>query len=312
MKKKWIIGTRGSKLALRQTEIVLQKLQSLYPQYEFIIKTIKTTGDTIRNKPLHLIGGKGLFVKEIEEKLLSKEIDMAVHSVKDLPAELEKNLLLGAVLKREDPRDAFISLTYNRLAEVKDGSRIGTSSLRRKAQILHQNKNLQVVPIRGNIETRLKKLKTESLDGIILACAGIKRMGLEKYIKEIMPLNTMIPSCGQGAIGIEIRNEKDTLKLLAPVNNEHSFLEVAIERMLLAKIGGGCHLPLGIHTVITGNTVKLYISMGEDDGTLFIHKLYAGNINNIDALITKVYSKLKTRSGIRNKNASLGRGGIFK
>jgi hydroxymethylbilane synthase len=293
MKKKWIIGTRGSKLALRQTEIVLQKLQSLYPQYEFIIKTIKTTGDTVRNKPLHLIGGKGLFVKEIEEKLLNKEIDMAVHSVKDLPAELEMNLLLGAVLKREDPRDAFISLAYNRLAEVKDGSRIGTSSLRRKAQILHQNKNFQVVPIRGNIETRLKKLKTENLDGIILACAGIKRMGLEKYIKEIMPLNTMIPSCGQGAIGVEIRNEKDALKLLAPVNNEDSFLEVAIERMLLAKIGGGCHLPLGIHTVITGNTVKLYISMGEDDGTLFIHKLYAGNINNIDALITKVYSKLK-------------------
>jgi hydroxymethylbilane synthase len=293
MKKKWIIGTRGSKLALRQTEIVLQKLQSLYPRYEFIIKTIKTTGDTVRNKPLHLIGGKGLFVKEIEEKLLNKEIDMAVHSVKDLPAELEKNLLLGAVLKREDPRDAFISLAYNGLAEAKDGSRIGTSSLRRKAQILHQNKNLQVVPIRGNIETRLKKLKTESLDGIILACAGIKRMGLEKCIKEIMPLNTMIPSCGQGAIGVEIRNEKDALKLLAPVNNEDSFLEVAIERMLLAKIGGGCHLPLGIHTVITGNTVKLYISMGEDDGTLFIHKLYAGNINNIDALITKVYSKLK-------------------
>ena len=294
MKKKWIIGTRGSKLALRQTEIVLQKLQSLYPQYEFIIKTIKTTGDTIRNKPLHLIGGKGLFVKEIEEKLLNKEIDMAVHSVKDLPAELEKNLLLGAVLKREDPRDAFISLTYDRLAEVKDGSRIGTSSLRRKAQILHQNKTLQVVPIRGNIETRLKKLKTEGLDGIILACAGIKRMGLEKYIKEIMPLNTMIPSCGQGAIGIEIRNEKDALKLLAPINDEHSFFEVAIERTLLAKIGGGCHLPLGIHAVITGNTVKLYISMGEDDGTLFIHKLYAGNTNNIDALITKVFSKLKT------------------
>ena len=294
MKKKWIIGTRGSKLALRQTEIALQKLQSLYPQYEFIIKTIKTTGDTIRNKPLHLIGGKGLFVKEIEEKLLSKEIDMAVHSVKDLPAELEKHLLLGAVLKREDPRDAFISLTYDRLAEVKDGSTIGTSSLRRKAQILHQNNTLQVVPIRGNIETRLKKLKTEGLDGIILACAGVKRMGLEKYIKEIMPLNRMIPSCGQGAIGIEIRDEKDALKLLAPINDEHSFREVAIERTLLAKIGGGCHLPLGIHAVITGNTAKLYISMGEDDGTLFIHKLYAGNTNNIDALISKVFSKLKT------------------
>jgi len=293
MKKKWIIGTRSSKLALKQTQIAVQQLKSLYPQYEFVIKTIKTTGDTVRNKPLYLVGEKGLFVKEIEEQLLTKEIDMAVHSVKDLPSELERNLLLGAVLKREDPRDAFISLTYDRLAEVKDGSTIGTSSLRRKAQILHQNNTLQVVPIRGNIETRLKKLKTEGLDGIILACAGLKRMGLEKHIKEIMPLTSMIPSCGQGAIGIEIRNEKDALKLLAPINDEHSFFEVAIERMLLAKIGGGCHLPLGIHSVIAGNTAKLYISMGEDDGTLFIHKLYAGNTNNIEALITKVFSKLK-------------------
>lgn len=293
MKKKWIIGTRGSKLALKQTQIALQQLTSLYPQYEFIIKTIKTTGDTVRNKPLYLVGEKGLFIKEIEEQLLSKEIDMAVHSVKDLPSELEKNLLLGAVLRREDPRDAFISLTYDRLAEVKDGSTIGTSSPRRKAQILRQNNTLQVVPIRGNIETRLKKLKTEGLDGIILACAGIKRMGLEKHIKEIMPLTSMIPSCGQGAIGIEIRNEKDVLKLVAPINDEHSFFEVAIERMLLAKIGGGCHLPLGIHSVIAGNTAKLYISMGEDDGTLFIHKLYAGNTNNIEALIAKVFSKLK-------------------
>jgi hydroxymethylbilane synthase len=293
MKKKWIIGTRSSKLALKQTQITLQQLKSLYPQHEFVIKTIKTTGDTVRNKPLYLVGEKGLFVKEIEEQLLTKEIDMAVHSVKDLPSELERNLLLGAVLKREDPRDAFISLTYDRLAEVKDGSTIGTSSLRRKVQILHQNNTLQVVPIRGNIETRLKKLKTEGLDGIILACAGLKRMGLEKRIKEILPLSSMIPSCGQGAIGIEIRNEKDALKLLAPINDEHSFFEVAIERMLLAKIGGGCHLPLGIHSVIAGNTAKLYISMGEDDGTLFIHKLYAGNTNNIEALITKVFSKLK-------------------
>jgi hydroxymethylbilane synthase len=294
MKKKWIIGTRGSKLALRQTEIVLQKLRLSYPDHEFLIKTIKTTGDTVWNKPLHLIGGKGLFVKEIEEQLLNGEIDMAIHSVKDLPAELEKNLLLGAVLKREDPRDVFISLTYNNLSEVRDGSTIGTSSLRRKAQILRQNNTLQVVPIRGNIETRLKKLKTEGLDGIILACAGIKRMGLEKYIKEIFPVNTMIPSCGQGAIGIEVREEKDSLKLLEPINDEQSFQEISVERTLLAKIGGGCHLPLGIHTVISGNTVRLFISMGKDDGALFVHNQYAGNRNNIDALILKAFSKVAT------------------
>ncbi len=292
MKKKWIIGTRGSKLALRQTQIALHKLQFSHPRHEFIIKVIKTAGDAVQNKPLHLIGGKGLFVKEIEEKLLSKEIDMAVHSAKDLPAELEEHLLLGAVLKREDPRDAFISLKYNKLAEVKKGSRIGTSSLRRKAQVLNQNKTLQVVPIRGNVETRLKKLKTDNLDGIILACAGVKRLGLEKHISEIIPLNVMIPSCGQGAIGIEVRKEKEALKLLEPINDEHSFREIAIERTLLARIGGGCHLPLGIHTVITGNTVKIFISMGEDNGTLFIHNLYTGSINNIDALISKVLSKV--------------------
>lgn len=292
MKKKWTIGTRGSKLALRQTEIVVQKLRLSYPDHEFLIKTIKTTGDTVWDKPLHLIGGKGLFVKEIEEQLLNGAIDMAVHSAKDLPAELEKNLVLGAVLKREDPRDAFISLTYERLADVKDGSVIGTGSLRRKAQILHLNNTLQVTPIRGNIETRMKKLKTEGLDGIILAYAGIKRMGLEKHIKEILPLNSMIPSCGQGAIAIEVREEKDALKLLAAINDEQSFREISIERRLLAKIGGGCHLPLGIHAVIRGNTARLYISMGQDNGSLFIHNQYAGSIRNIDALISKVYSKV--------------------
>jgi len=293
MKKTWIIGTRGSKLALRQTELVVEKLKLFYPKYEFIVKTIKTKGDTVWNKPLHLVGGKGLFVKEIEEALLGNEIDMAVHSVKDLPADLGKGLLLGAVLRREDPRDAFLSLSYKRFSDLKDASRIGTSSLRRKAQILHQNKTIEVVPIRGNVETRLKKLRTENLDGIVLAYAGIKRLKLEKHVKEIMPLNIMVPSCGQGAIGIEVREEKDTMKLLTPLNNRRSYREIAIERDLLAKIGGGCHLPLGIHSAIIGNTVRLYISMGKDDGTLFIHNLFTGNKNNIEALIKKVFLKVK-------------------
>jgi hydroxymethylbilane synthase len=195
---------------------------------------------------------KGLFVKEIEEALLGNEIDMAVHSVKDLPADLEKGLLLGAVLRREDPRDAFLSLSYKRFSDLKDASRIGTSSLRRKAQILHQNKTIEVVPIRGNVETRLRKLRTENLDGIVLAYAGVKRLNLEKHVTEIIPLNTMIPSCGQGAIGIEVRDEKDTIKFLTPINNKRSHREIAIERDLLARIGGGCHLPLGIHSAIIG------------------------------------------------------------
>jgi hydroxymethylbilane synthase len=293
MKKRWILGTRGSKLALRQTEIVLQKLRSTYPDNEFIIKTIKTTGDKVWNKPLHLIGGKGLFIKEIEEKLLEKEIDMAVHSVKDLPAELETGLSMGAVLERGDPRDAFLSLTYNGLAETQDGSKIGTSSLRRKAQVLHYNKTFEVVPLRGNIDTRIKKLKTEGLDGIILACAGIKRLGLEKYIKEILPFHIMIPACGQGAIGIETRGEEDVQKLIAPLNDEKSFREVSIERTLLKKIGGGCHLPLGIHAAIAGDIVTLYISMGGENGELSLHEQYTGKEENTHVLISEVFSKLK-------------------
>ncbi|MBA4389319.1 MAG: hydroxymethylbilane synthase [Syntrophus sp. (in: bacteria)] len=293
MKKRWIIGTRGSKLALRQTHIVMEGLQRQYPDYEFIIKTIKTTGDTIWDKPLHLIGGKGLFVKEIEEQLLNKNIDMAVHSVKDLPAELEEGLRLGAVLKREDPRDAFISSTGKRLHEMTKGSRIGTGSLRRKAQLLNYNKALKIVPIRGNIDTRLRKLETEKMDGIVLASAGVKRMGLEKHITEILPLDIMIPSCGQGAIGIEIRAEEDAVKLLEALNDEKTFREVSVERTLLKMIGGGCHLPLGIHVSISGNTVLLYISMGAEDNRLSIHEQHTGHIEGIPLLISEVFHKLK-------------------
>lgn len=294
MKKRWTIGTRGSKLALRQTHIVMEGLQRQHPDYEFIIRTIKTTGDTVWNKPLHLIGGKGLFVKEIEEQLLDKEIDMAVHSVKDLPAELEEGLHLGAVLQREDPRDAFISSMGKKLLDMTTGSRIGTGSLRRKAQILNYNKTLEIVPVRGNIDTRLRKLETEKMDGIVLAAAGIKRMGLEKHITEVLPLDIMIPSCGQGAIGIEIRAEEDAKKLLEDLNDEKTFQEISIERKLLKMIGGGCHLPLGIHASISSdNAVLLYISMGGEDNRLSIHEHYAGDTENIPLLISEAFQKIK-------------------
>jgi len=294
MKKRWTIGTRGSALALRQTHIVIQELQPHYPECEFVIKTIRTTGDTVWDRPLHLVGGKGLFVKEIEDKLLEGEIDMAVHSVKDLPADLAGNLLIGAVLKREDPRDAFLSLSCKSLRAAENGSRIGTSSLRRTAQLLRQNNTLEIVPLRGNIETRIAKLRTEGLDGIILACAGIKRMGLEEHIREILPIDTMVPSCGQGAIGIEIADSEEARELAASINDEQSHREISIERSLLAKIGGGCHLPLGIHASIDKDNLTLHISMGEETGReLFIHESHSGSANNADLLIDEVYSKLK-------------------
>ena len=292
MKKRWIIGTRGSKLALKQTEIVVKNLEYLYPDNQFLIKTIKTTGDIIWDTPLHLIGGKGLFVTEIEEKLLNKEIDMAVHSMKDLPTELKEGLAIGAVLKREDSRDVFISFTYDSIKDIKHEARIGTSSLRRKAQILHYNSKIEVVPLRGNVDTRIKKIKTQSLDGIILAYAGVKRMGLEGYIKEILPLDVMIPSSGQGAIGIEIRNKDEVFELLKPINHENSFYEVSIERKLQSKIGGGCHVPLGINATLSDEILTINVALGNEDGKPLIKEKQVGNKENADELISNVLKKI--------------------
>ena len=292
MKKTVVVGTRGSKLALKQADIVIKKLQQIYPEHHFIIQIVKTTGDAVHRKPLHLIGGKGLFVKEIEEKLLTGEIDLAVHSVKDLPAQLMKGLLLGAVLSREDPRDAFVSLSYDNIATVRNGGRIGTGSLRRRAQVLLQNSGVHIVPLRGNVETRIKRLETQKLDGIILAFAGIKRLGLEHHVRQIVPVNVMIPACGQGAIGIEIRDEEWARRFVEPINHGQTLREIEIERTLLARIGGGCHMPLGIHSVIAGNTVKLHVSLGNGDGQMLLHNLYTGNVKNVEALISKVLSKL--------------------
>jgi hydroxymethylbilane synthase len=292
MKKRWIIGTRGSKLALKQTEIVVKNLEYLYPDNQFLIKTIKTTGDTIWDTPLNLIGGKGLFVTEIEEKLLNKEIDMAVHSMKDLPTELKEGLTIGAVLKREDSRDVFISFTYDSIKDIKHEARIGTSSLRRKAQILHYNSKIEVVPLRGNVDTRIKKIKTQSLDGIILAYAGVKRMGLEGYIKEILPLDVMIPSSGQGAIGIEIRNKDEVFELLKPINHENSFYEVSIERKLQSKIGGGCHVPLGINATLSDKILTINVALGNEDGKPLIKEKQMGNKEKADELISNVLKKI--------------------
>ena len=293
MKKIWIIGTRGSKLALKQTEIVMKRLERLYPDNQFSIKTIKTTGDTVWDKPLHVIGGKGLFVKEIEEQLLKHEIDMAVHSMKDLPAELEAGLAVGAVLEREDPRDAFLSLTYDSIKDIRPGGRIGTGSLRRKAQILHFNKGIEVVPLRGNVDTRIRKLTTQALDGIILAFAGVKRMGFEDHVKEILPLDIMVPSSGQGAIGIEVRrDDREAFALLKPVNHDISFQEVTIERNLQAKIGGGCHVPLGINATISKGQLTLYVSLGREDGEHCMNENHTVNITQTDTLLSEISQKL--------------------
>ncbi|MCX5813669.1 MAG: hydroxymethylbilane synthase [Proteobacteria bacterium] len=287
MKTRWIVGTRGSRLALKQTELTIETLKKIYPDFDFPVKIIKTTGDTVWDTPLNLIGGKGLFVKEIEEALLREEIDIAIHSMKDLPTELGKALTVGAILKREDPRDVFISLIYENINNVEKKAKIGTSSIRRKSQILYFNRNIEVVNLRGNVDTRIRKLTEQGLDGIILAYAGVKRMGFDEYIKEVLPFEIMVPPAGQGAIGVEIRDESEALHMLKPINHENSFLEVSIERKLQAAIRGGCNTPLGINAKVMDKNIDLHVVLFKDNGDLSVKEKFEGSISYPDDLVAK-------------------------
>lgn len=287
MKKTWIVGTRGSKLALKQTQMVMDALRDTNPDHEFATKIIKTTGDTVWDKPLALIGGKGLFVKEIEEELVRGDIDMAVHSMKDLPADLGAGLTIGAAMIREDPRDAFISARYHSVSELRSGSRVGTGSLRRKAQIQRYREGIDIVPLRGNVDTRIRKMATENLDGIILAVAGIRRLGLEAVITEIIPTDIMVPAAGQGTIGIEIRLDDDAAELLREVNHEITYREAAIERAIQAAVGGGCHVPLGINARIEEGRIDLSLSLGNEEGAILVHETLSAKPGAEQTLITE-------------------------
>jgi len=292
MKKKWIIGTRGSGLALKQTGIVVERLKALYPHIEIEVKTIKTKGDTIWDRPLHLVGGKGLFVKEIEDAMVKGQIDLAVHSVKDMPTEMADGLTIGAILEREDPRDVFISHTYNGINELKPKATIGTSSLRRRSQLINIKRDINIVDIRGNVDTRIRKIAERQLDGIILAYAGVKRMGLQDKIKEILPVDVMVPPAGQGAIGIETKDNKDILELLRPLNHEKSLKEITIEREIQKGIGGGCQVPLGINASISGDRLTINIFLGKESGDIIIKEKYTGDVNKAEEMVEDIIKGL--------------------
>jgi hydroxymethylbilane synthase len=276
MKKTWIVGTRGSKLALTQTNLVIARLAAIYPDCEFTINIIKTTGDTVWDTPLYAIGEKGLFIKEIEDALIRGEADFAVHSMKDLPTDLPEGLTISAILEREDPRDTFISLRYDKLSDTPTGAKIGTSSMRRKAQLLAYRKDLTIVPLRGNVDTRLRKLKEEDLDGIILAYAGVKRMGFGDQVKEVLPLEIMVPPCGQGAIGIETRSNDEAAELVSVLNHDGTAYEVLLERQFQLGVGGGCSIPLGVNTHLEDSSVTVHAVFGTEDGTIIFKDNAAG------------------------------------
>jgi hydroxymethylbilane synthase len=294
MRTTWTVGTRGSKLALAQTKIVIDALKKANPGLDFRTRVIKTTGDTVWDKPLALIGGKGVFVKEIEEELAQGSIDLAVHSTKDIPADLAQGLVIGAYLTREDPRDVFISTRFRSIDQLGAGCRIGTGSLRRRAQILAYRPGIEVVPIRGNVDTRIRKMDTENLDGIILAAAGVSRLGLDAVITQMIPATIMVPIAGQGAIGIEIRHDDDAAELVRSINHDKTFGEVSIERAIQRAIGGGCNIPLGIHVRIENDRVELNLSLGDEQGSILVHETLTAPLSDRENLISQAVDILLT------------------
>ncbi len=279
------IGTRGSQLALYQANWVKEKLVQAYPHLKVTLIKIKTTGDKIQDAPLAKIGGKGLFVKEIEEALMQRGIDLAVHSIKDVPTELPKGLHLSAITKREDPRDVFISKDGTLLKNLPQGAKIGTSSLRRQAQLLYFRSDFEMIPLRGNLDTRLKKLKTMNLDGIILAYAGVKRLGLEERITEIISAEISLPAIGQGSLGIETRmDDEEVEEKIRFLNDPPSAIAISSERAFLKKLGGGCQVPIAAFGQIVGSTLQITGMVGTIDGKRLIRHHLEGSIEKAESL----------------------------
>lgn len=245
MKNALKLGTRGSQLALWQARLVADQLQRVSPELVVEIKTIKTTGDKILDVALSRIGDKGLFTKEIENELLDGGVDIAVHSTKDLPSELPEGLCIAAVLEREDPRDVLISNHNYKFNELPEGALIGTSSLRRVAQLKSRRPDLRFCEIRGNVETRIRKMQELNLDGIILAYAGVRRLGFEERISDYLPFDLVLPAAGQGSIAVEARiNDEDTRAILRHINDETSAWCIETERSFLKELQGGCQVPI--------------------------------------------------------------------
>lgn len=263
------IGTRGSPLALVQARTVAARLADALgcAAEDFELVVIRTSGDTIQDRPLADVGGKGLFTKEIEEALLGNRIDLAVHSAKDMPTISQAGLMLAACLEREDPRDVFISRVAGSLAELPQGATLGTASLRRQAIAKRMRRDLKVTPLRGNVETRLRKLAAGEVDATLLALAGLKRLGLERHATDIMSEAAFLPAVGQGAIGIEARaNDERTRAVLARINHADTFTAVACERAFLAALDGSCKTPIAGHAIIVGETVQFRGLIARPDG----------------------------------------------
>jgi hydroxymethylbilane synthase len=271
------IGTRASKLALRQSEWVKSKIEANHPHVNVDLVKIKTKGDKILDSPLSKIGGKGLFVKEIEDALLEKRVDLAVHSMKDVPAELPDRLMLSTFPKREDPADALISFGGQTLDQLPRGATVGTSSLRRGAQLLHVRPDIELVPLRGNVDTRLGKLESEDLNAIILAAAGLKRLGLSSRITQTLSFDQVLPAVGQGALGIEVRrDDQQTVSLLHFLDHKITRIAITTERAFLKELKGGCQVPIAGLAQLDEDKLSFQGMVAEIDGSRILREQIIG------------------------------------
>lgn len=299
-----VIGTRGSELALWQTNWVKAELEKYYPELNIRVEIIKTKGDKILDVSLSKIGDKGLFTKEIENALLEKKIDLAVHSLKDLPTVLPKGLKIGAVSERIDQRDVFISNKYKSLEELPGNASVATGSLRRKSQLLYYKPSLNIIDIRGNLQTRFRKFEENGYDGMILAYAGVKRLGMDDKITQVIPVELMLPAVSQGVMAVEIREgDNEIYNLLRAINNKTSELETTAERSFLNTLQGGCQVPIGVYSFIKDNMLFIEGMVASIDGKKLLRDKIDGSSKNSAALGKKLAEKLKAKGADEILNA---------
>jgi hydroxymethylbilane synthase len=287
------IATRKSPLAMWQAEHVKARLEQAHPGINVTLLGMSTQGDKILDTPLAKIGGKGLFVKELEQGMLDGKADIAVHSMKDVPVAFPEGLHLPVIMQREDPRDAFVSNKFERIDDLPEGAVVGTSSLRRQCQLSHHRPDLKIRPLRGNVNTRLAKLDNGDYDAVILASAGLIRLGFESRIRNLIPVEFSLPAIGQGAIGIECRSSDEQVnQLLKPLHHDVTATCVLAERAMNNRLEGGCQVPIGGHAVLDGDALYLRGLVGSVDGKDIIRAELTGAIKDSEAIGTQVAETL--------------------
>jgi len=291
-----IVGSRGSRLALRQTELVLAELSRRFPDRRFHVQEVRTTGDRRPEVSLAAIGGQGVFVKELETALRARRVDLAVHSLKDVPAEVGTGLVLAAVTERADVRDAVVSRGHRRLAELPAGSRVGTGSLRRAVQVRALRPDLEVVDLRGNVDTRLRKVEEGLVEAAILAAAGLARLGYLERAAELLDTGAMLPAIGQGALTLEARaDDAEVIEMASALEHRDTRLATTAERAFLARLGGGCRLPMAALGIVEGDSLRLRGLIADPEGRRLLRGEVAGPASEAEAVGIALAEQLLSR-----------------